>query len=621
MEINLSSDLIAAIGDEVLEKFGFRSHGRSWGLKVSLPKLPVSQLQELKQTVEATKLPGRREVTSMISRYLELVSGKAPKAGSAKQLHGLLNHYIATQCPNYRLYRAIDGHWLAFHIEACNFVDERVVSGERQPAYITLKLSYVAFGKIHNHSITAQNSECRTTAAIFLAKRGICCETDSLLEKYNQSHSKYLDLVDRTGTQCLATGFGYVESRWGRSEGPNTATSLGSSDTNLGVNGGTKVVVDVLHDDETEVINSRQIAVAQTADTYGWELLKKLYETGNNEDFDVDDADHELDEEILEKSSKLFIPVHPLISVFDLQRHSQCTVHVDDLQVYEYDTDIHNKLILPEDVKSLVRILASSQGEKFADVVEGKSGGTTVLLAGPPGVGKTLTAEVFCETVQRPLYRVQCSQLGTDPDDLEAELLKVFSRANRWKAIILLDEADVYIRRRGDDLAVNAIVGVFLRVLEYQSTVLFLTTNLPESVDDAIASRCIARIDYTTPTKEDLIKIWKVLSATSGIAVGDSVIEQAVDEYPFMSGRDVKNALKLISVRKEKVTIEEIREICRFHPNRGNWIDVTLAHPGRWEAVNNVISNGHYRIEYPHDAVEAARQTAAWLNHGGAIGK
>jgi MoxR-like ATPase len=35
------------------------------------------------------------------------------------------------------------------------------------------------------------------------------------------------------------------------------------------------------------------------------------------------------------------------------------------------------------------------------DIVAGKSGGTTVLCAGPPGVGKTLTAEVYSEIIRR----------------------------------------------------------------------------------------------------------------------------------------------------------------------------------------------------------------------------
>src|SRR6185295_19284784 len=100
-------------------------------------------------------------------------------------------------------------------------------------------------------------------------------------------------------------------------------------------------------------------------------------------------------------------------------------------------------------------------------IVAGKTGGTIVFCTGEPGTGKTLTGEVFSEVIKRPLYVVQCSQLGTDEEELEKQLKKVLRRAQRWGAILLIDEADVYVRERGDDIQQNAIVGVFLRVLEY----------------------------------------------------------------------------------------------------------------------------------------------------------
>jgi len=101
------------------------------------------------------------------------------------------------------------------------------------------------------------------------------------------------------------------------------------------------------------------------------------------------------------------------------------------------------------------------------DIVEGKSGGTTVLCAGPAGVGKTLTAEVYSEIIKRPLYRVHSGQLGLNVSEMEKALKDTLIRAQRWGAVMLIDEADVYIRRRNDSLSSNAVVGVFLRVLEY----------------------------------------------------------------------------------------------------------------------------------------------------------
>ena len=176
--------------------------------------------------------------------------------------------------------------------------------------------------------------------------------------------------------------------------------------------------------------------------------------------------------------------------------------------------------------------------------------------------------------MQRPLYSVQCSQLGLEPADLERELLKIFTRAARWNAILLLDEADVYIHRRGSDIQQNAIVGVFLRVLEYYSGVMFLTTNRAELVDDAIASRCLARIDYQTPTAGDQRRIWRTLADTAGIPITTAEIERIVMAYNSLSGRDIKNLLKLTSMvaasENKSVTLETVRFVKSFKPTIDN---------------------------------------------------
>jgi len=77
------------------------------------------------------------------------------------------------------------------------------------------------------------------------------------------------------------------------------------------------------------------------------------------------------------------------------------------------------------------------------DIVAGKSGGTTMLCAGPAGVGKTLTAEVYSEIIKRPLYRVHSWQLGLNVGEMEKALKDVLTRALRWGAVMIIDEADV----------------------------------------------------------------------------------------------------------------------------------------------------------------------------------
>jgi AAA+ superfamily predicted ATPase len=190
------------------------------------------------------------------------------------------------------------------------------------------------------------------------------------------------------------------------------------------------------------------------------------------------------------------------------------------------------------------------------------------MLEGPPGVGKTLTVEVYSEVMERPLYKVQSSQLGTDPQSVEKQLKEVLQRSERWGAILLIDEADVYIHERNADIEQNAIVGVFLRVLEYYRGVLFMTTNRGTIVDDAIISRLTARFRYEVPNINDQRKLWRILADQNNIKLADAEIEIIVLRMQKLSGRDIKNLLKLAFVAEirtgKPVTASTVERVAKF---------------------------------------------------------
>jgi ATPase family associated with various cellular activities (AAA) len=105
---------------------------------------------------------------------------------------------------------------------------------------------------------------------------------------------------------------------------------------------------------------------------------------------------------------------------------------------------------------------------KSIDIIEGKGQGLVILLHGPPGVGKTLTAETIALTTGRPLLTVSVSEIGLTAHDAEKALIPVFADAARWGAVLLMDEADVFVEERTKgDLKRNALVSVLLRCLEY----------------------------------------------------------------------------------------------------------------------------------------------------------
>lgn len=249
------------------------------------------------------------------------------------------------------------------------------------------------------------------------------------------------------------------------------------------------------------------------------------------------------------------MPYHTYIRVFHLDFHDQYWVHVGDLEPYVYDTSLRDKIVLPPLHRDLIEVLTSNLElfkELPSDFIEGKSGGTSILCKGGPGLGKTLTAEVYSEVSQRPLYRVHAGHLGTDADEVEKHLKSILKRAARWGAVLLLDEADVYIRKRGNDLDHNAVVASFLRTLEYFDGLMFMTTNRSDDVDDAILSRCIAVITYEPPSEDELRQLWRILGDTIlPSAVKDNLTDELIEDLLVLfqdkkiSGRDIKEILKL----------------------------------------------------------------------------
>lgn len=239
------------------------------------------------------------------------------------------------------------------------------------------------------------------------------------------------------------------------------------------------------------------------------------------------------------------IPQHCYLHLFHLEWHCNVWAHVQHVKDYAYQPALRERLVLPQAHRDLIDILTADRNFLVEDVVPGKSGGTTILCRGAPGLGKTLTAEVYAEVVGKPLYRVHSGQLGVTASSVEASLTKILQRAARWDCVLLLDEADVYIRRRDNDLQHNAIVAEFLRTLEYFSGLLFMTTNRVDDIDDAILSRCIAVIDYQPPGPEDARRLWGTLATQLGVELPDALRDRLVADYAGASGRDIKELLKL----------------------------------------------------------------------------
>jgi SpoVK/Ycf46/Vps4 family AAA+-type ATPase len=177
-----------------------------------------------------------------------------------------------------------------------------------------------------------------------------------------------------------------------------------------------------------------------------------------------------------------------------------------------------------------------------------------MLLCGPPGVGKTLTAESVAEHLRRPLYKLGASDLGIDARTVETNLGKALRLCAQFGAVLLIDEADVFMEARStNNLQRNELVSVFLRLLEYYSGLMILTTNRMKSIDTAFESRVDITLSYENLTEADRAKVWRNFLSTldaNVVDVGEADVTELA-KWNF-NGRQIKSAIKTATILAAK---------------------------------------------------------------------
>lgn len=468
---------------------------------------------------------------------------------------------------------------LPYIVTECRYVPSVRKNRFYIPAYVSIRAQALSKGAEQSMSgrIGQDDLKGGVTAQHALETTGMLLETPELIKVYMDDMDRYEEMRMGVGRQFLAGGIADIES-----SGDDDWWYSRKAHADLLVDGRPGKVI--LDDEEGWGKSANTVTVddwgsgyfkdveartraAEAARDEEIKAAKAMEKQQRSEDDDLDDEDDDEDD-LSDLSAELNkiqeehgvrkmaavqvmrVPEHAHVRVFSLHKHVFAETHVANLQDYFYKREIFDKLVLPADIKLLIDALVEDSHEGD-DIIEGKGKGAIILLFGPPGCGKTLSAEAYSEKVKKPLYSVQCAQLGTSAAKVEKELATILHRAERWGCLLLIDEADVYIHERGTDVEQNAMVGVFLRLLEYYKGVLFLTTNREGSIDDAIASRCIAEIRYAQPNAEDARRIWQIMFDQYKVKLATSAEKMSarlVSEMPHLSGRTIKHTTRLANL-------------------------------------------------------------------------
>ncbi|KAI2629533.1 P-loop containing nucleoside triphosphate hydrolase protein [Hypoxylon sp. NC1633] len=261
----------------------------------------------------------------------------------------------------------------------------------------------------------------------------------------------------------------------------------------------------------------------------------------------------------------------PWVVAFDFKSKDWSNVCVDDLEDVTWNDQAFKKLVLPDNQKEITwdfiegkRIMDASH---FDDFVENKGRGLIILMLGPPGVGKTFTAEAVAEKARVPLYAMSAGDLGTKLADVEEALERALGLCHMWNAMLLLDEADVFMStRRGDSLDRNELVSIFLRLLEYYEGTMFLTTNRVDSMDHAFQSRIDLFLPYGELSSHTRREIWENFLDRAGrenFCVTDKDLD-TLSEFN-LDGREIKNLVKNVQMlgggHKIRANLNDLRAL------------------------------------------------------------
>ncbi|KAF5533765.1 TOB3 (member of AAA-ATPase family) [Fusarium mexicanum] len=295
------------------------------------------------------------------------------------------------------------------------------------------------------------------------------------------------------------------------------------------------------------------------------------------------EGDDDEDMDIVDFTDEDYLIASPVVLGFSFSEKQWLEFAVSCVNEIKWNEKAWDSLVLEDGTKDLIKALVKSRKYHAAntidDVIQGKGKGLVTVLHGPPGTGKTLTAEGIGELLQCPLYMVSAGELGTDSRFLEAELQKILDICHAWGAILLLDEADVFLEKRNmHDIHRNALVSIFLRQLEYFQGILFLTTNRVETFDEAFQSRIHIALRYDnlkSPAKRAIFKMFLDRVHKLGKLKVEPLTEDDLDllSKQALNGREIKNVVgsaQDLAVNKgEALSMRHIKQVLDVHAKFG----------------------------------------------------
>ena len=192
--------------------------------------------------------------------------------------------------------------------------------------------------------------------------------------------------------------------------------------------------------------------------------------------------------------------------------------------------------------------------------------GVRILLTGPSGTGKTLSAEVLAKELGVDLLIVDIARVVSKwIGETEKNLEQAFVCAESTRAVLLFDEADALFGKRTEvadahDRYANLETAYLLTRLERFEGLAIMSTNLRSNIDSAFTRRMEYIVEYDEPGREERQKIWECHMPKHAPVAADVNLAELATVFPVVGG-----AIRNAAVAAAFSAAAEDSEITRTH--------------------------------------------------------
>lgn len=243
-----------------------------------------------------------------------------------------------------------------------------------------------------------------------------------------------------------------------------------------------------------------------------------------------------------------------------------------DLVMASFPTVRMRDLVVPTAVRRRLDQVVAEQRQRHALMEHGFPPLYRLLLEGPPGTGKTMTAAVLAHELDLPLLTIRLDAvLSKYLGETSSKLRTLFDAAATQRAVYLFDEFDALGGdRAGNDVGeARRILNSFLVFLEQASSesLVIAATNHRAILDRALFRRFDMVISYERPTPDEAIVVMKarlgrlgtivewpaVRDETDGLSHAELVkAAEAAAKHSLLAGDDRVETATLVDALRER---------------------------------------------------------------------